>query len=291
MLIDGSKIAKEICLEVKHELQKPYPRRPCLAAVLTTKHPASQAYVARKVKMCHEVGIDSQVFHLEPSNTAELLQFIDKLNTSPSIDGILIQLPLAPNINLLEVLQRVDPDKDVDGFHPINAGKVLLQDPSAFYPCTPLGIKVLLERSNIDVVGRHVVIVGRSNIVGKPLATLFLQDAPGCNATVTVTHSKTKNLAEITRTADILVAAIGKPQYIKADMIKQGAIVIDVGINKIEDPSAKSGFRIVGDVDFEGVKAKCAAITPVPGGVGPMTIAMLIKNTQKSFLKRIAFHV
>jgi methylenetetrahydrofolate dehydrogenase (NADP+) / methenyltetrahydrofolate cyclohydrolase len=290
MLLDGHKIAHTIHEEIKNELNRPLSRRPCLACVLTTKHPSSATYVARKVKACHEVGIESQVFHLEPHSTKELLDFIDKLNSDPLVDGILIQLPLPPRIHLLEVLQRVDPLKDVDGFHPLNAGKVLLQDPTAFHPCTPLGIKILLERHEIDIAGKHVVILGRSNIVGKPLATLLMQDAPGCNATVTVAHSRSKNLKEIARSADVLIAAIGKPKKITADWVKEGAVVVDVGINKIEDPSTKSGFRIVGDVDYEEVKAKCFAITPVPGGVGPMTIAMLLKNTLKSYFQRVAPH-
>ncbi|MDB6081108.1 MAG: folD [Chlamydiia bacterium] len=292
MLIDSHTIAREIHEEVKKTIDslKYLPRKPCLAAVLATKHPASQTYVARKVKACHEVGIESKVFHIEPTSTKELLNFIDTLNNDPSIDGILIQLPLPPHIKLLDVLMHVDPSKDVDGFHPLNAGKVLLQDPSAFYPCTPLGIKVLLERKSIDVYGKHVVIIGRSNLVGKPLATILMQDAPGCNASVTVTHNKTRNLQEITKTADILVVAIGKPLYIGPDMIKDGAVVVDVGINKIEDASKKSGYRIVGDVDFDAVRKKCSAITPVPGGVGPMTIAMLLKNTLKSYLLHNNIH-
>jgi len=288
MLLDGQKIAQEIQNEIMHTLQENrYPRKPCLAAVLTTKHPASIAYVSRKVKACKEVGIESQVFHLEPADTQELLAFIDKLNGDPTIDGILIQLPLPPRIHLLDVLQHIDPTKDVDGFHPLNAGKVLLQDPSAFYPCTPLGIKVMLERYHIEVAGSHVVILGRSNIVGKPLATLLMQEGPGCNATVTVAHSRSRHLREITNSADILVVAIGKPKRIGPEMIREGCVVVDVGINKIEDPSSKTGYRIVGDVDFEAVRPKCSAITPVPGGVGPMTIAMLLSNTVRSFLTRV----
>lgn len=289
MLLDGKKVAQEIHEEVKNELlQLPInSRRPCLAAVLTTTHPASQAYVNRKIKACQEVGIESQVFHLTPSTTAELLQFIDVLNHDPAIDGILIQLPLPPKIKLLEVLNAIDPAKDVDGFHPLNAGKVLLQDPTAFYPCTPLGIKVLLEKSHIEVRGKHVVILGRSNIVGKPLATLLMQDAPGCNATVTVLHSHSHHLKEIARLADILVSAIGKPHYVGPEMVKEGAVVIDVGINRVDDQASKNGYKIVGDVDFEAVKSKCLAITPVPGGIGPMTIAMLLKNTLKSYLLKL----
>jgi len=287
MLLDGHTVAKKIYEELKETLQASrYSRAPCLAAVLTTKNPASQSYVNRKVKACKEVGIDSQVFHIDPSNTEELLHFIDTLNASPAIDGILIQLPLPPKVKLLDVLRRIDPTKDVDGFHPLNAGKVLLQDPTAFYPCTPLGIQALLMHYNIETSGRHVVILGRSNIVGKPLATLLMQEGPGANATVTVAHSRSKHLKAICQTADILVSAIGKPLHVGADLVPENCTVIDVGINKIEDPTSATGFRIVGDVDFHAVKSKCHAITPVPGGVGPMTIAMLLKNTVKSFLLR-----
>src|SRR5581483_1168866 len=188
MLLDGHKIAAKIQDAIRQTLEKGYERPPCLAAVLTTDHPASHSYVRRKVKACQEVGIHSKVIHIEPKGTRDLLSVIDSLNSDSTVDGILVQLPLAPRMHHLDVLERVDPEKDVDGFHPLNAGKVLLQDPSAFYPCTPLGIKVLLQSYGIDVASKHVVILGRSNIVGKPLATLFLQDAPGCNATVTVAH-------------------------------------------------------------------------------------------------------
>ncbi len=288
MLLDGHKIAQAIHAEIKDVLQKlaTHARKPCLACVLTTKHPASASYVQRKIKACHEVGIESQVFHLQPHCTKELLDFIDKLNLDPMVDGILIQLPLPPHIHLLEVLEKIDPLKDVDGFHPLNAGKVLLQDPTAFNPCTPLGIKVLLERYEIDITGKHVVILGRSNIVGKPLAALLMQDAPGCNATVTVAHSKSTYLKELTRTADILVAAMGRPKAVEADWVKEGAVVVDVGINRVEALASKSGYKVIGDVDFENVKNKCMAITPVPGGIGPMTIAMLLKNTLKSYYLR-----
>jgi methylenetetrahydrofolate dehydrogenase (NADP+) / methenyltetrahydrofolate cyclohydrolase len=287
MLLDGHKIATLIHDEIKEALGAPFPRKPCLAAVLTSQNPASLIYVGRKVKACEHVGIESQVFHLEPQDTKELIAFIQKLNLDPKIDGILIQLPLPRKINLLEVLESIDPTKDVDGFHPLNVGRVLLQDPNAFYPCTPLGIKVLLEKHDIKVEGQHVVIVGRSNIVGKPLAALLLHDAPGCNATVTVAHSHSKNLKEITLSADILVVAIGKPHFIGADMVREGAVVVDVGSSKIGSQGTKSGFRVVGDVAYDSVRHKCSAITPVPGGVGPMTIAMLLKNTLKSFLSHV----
>lgn len=282
-MLDGHAVAKEIHEDVQKEVAHLKGRKPCLACVLTTDNPASLSYVRRKVRACQEVGIHSKVIHFAPHHTQDLLQVIDDLNFSNEVDGILIQLPLPPRIDLLEVLRRVDPKKDVDGFHPMNVGKVLLQDPTAFVPCTPLGIKVLLQKYEIPVDGQHVVILGRSNIVGKPLATLFMQDAPGCNATVTIAHTRSKHIKEIARSADILITAIGKAHRIGPEYVKDGAVVVDVGINKIEDSSHKSGFRVVGDVDFEHVKDKCSAITPVPGGVGPMTIAMLLKNTLQSY--------
>jgi methylenetetrahydrofolate dehydrogenase (NADP+)/methenyltetrahydrofolate cyclohydrolase len=290
MLLDGTRVASEIYHQMKEALRKPFPRRPCLAAVLTTQNPASHAYVRRKVKACHEVGIESEVHHITPHSTEELLTFLDGLNSDPKIDGILIQLPLPSGINLIDVLSHIDPAKDVDGFHPLNVGRVLLGSPDAFYPCTPLGIKVLLEHYKIEVAGRHLVVVGRSNIVGKPLAAIFMQDKPGCNATVTVAHSKTRDLKEITLSADILVVAMGRPRKISADMVAQGAVIVDVGSNSISDPTTKSGTRVVGDVDFDAVRPKCSAITPVPGGVGPMTVAMLLQNTMKSFLDKFGRH-
>ena len=283
-ILDGKLVAKHIQEEIKQTLLYPYSRPPCLVAVLTTDHPSSLSYVQRKVQACNEVGITSCVLTVTPKDTQELLDVIDRLNHDSGVDGILVQLPLPLHINLMNVLERVDPKKDVDGFHPINVGKMLLGDPTAFYPCTPLGIKKLLEYYHIEVAKKHVVVVGRSNIVGKPLACMLMQNAPGCNATVTVAHRLTHNLKEICLQADILVAAVGMPHLIRADMVKEGVVVIDVGVNKIEDSKAKSGFRIVGDVDFAPVFAKASAVSPVPGGVGPMTIAMLLKNTLKSFM-------
>jgi methylenetetrahydrofolate dehydrogenase (NADP+)/methenyltetrahydrofolate cyclohydrolase len=285
MILDGKLIANRIHDALKAQILALTDRPPCLAAVLTSDHPASHTYVKRKVAACKEVGITSKVIQIAPQDTQDVLTLIDTLNNDPSIDAILIQLPLPPHIDLMKVLERVDPRKDVDGFHPINMGKALLADPNALYPCTPLGIKVLLQEYKIDILGKHVVIVGRSNIVGRPLAAILLQNTPGANATVTVAHRYTKNLDEITRSADVLVVAVGKPNLITASMVKEGAVVVDVGINRIDDPSTKSGFRIVGDVSFAEVAPKTSAITPVPGGVGPMTIAMLLSNTLKTHLR------
>ncbi len=279
MILDGKLIASQIHDELKIALQKHSKRPPCLVAVLTSDHPASQTYVKRKVAACKEVGITSKVIQIAPTTTEEVLSLIDSLNGDPEVDAILIQLPLPDGISLMHVLERIDPKKDVDGFHPVNIGKILLADPSAIYPCTPLGIKVLLQKYHIQVEQKHVVIVGRSNIVGRPLAALLLQNAPGANATVTVAHRFTTNLPEITRTADILVVAVGKPNLIRADMVKEGAVVVDVGINRISDSTTRSGYRIVGDVAYDEVAPLTQAITPVPGGVGPMTIAMLLSNT------------
>ena len=282
MQLNGLKIAEEIQNELKARVAT-LKRKPCLACVLTTSHPASKTYVARKVKACKDVGIESRVFEMNPESTEELVSFIDKLNLDPGVDGILIQLPLPSHIDQLVVLQKVDPKKDVDGFHPENIGKLVLQDPSGFIPCTPLGIQVLLERSAIEVQGKHVVIIGRSTIVGKPLANLLLQNKKNANASVTVVHSYSENIETITQSADILVCAIGRPKLVKAHWIKEGAVVIDVGINRLDTACSTTGKTISGDVDFQDVLPKCSAITPVPGGVGPMTIAMLLENTVKSY--------
>lgn len=277
-ILDGKKVASQIQHELKEKITKLGGRAPCLVAVLTTDHPASQTYVKRKVAACKEVGITSKVVQIAPTSTQELIDLVDRLNCDDSVDGILIQLPLPATIDVMPVLERVDPKKDVDGFHPLNMGKLLIGDPAAMAPCTPLGIKVLLQRCQIEVAKKHVVIVGRSNIVGKPLAALLVQNAPGANATVTLAHSATVNLPSITRSADILVAAVGKPNIIGADMVSSHAVVIDVGINRLADG------RIVGDVAYDEVAPKVQAITPVPGGVGPMTIAMLLSNLLKNTL-------
>lgn len=280
LLLDGKKLAHEIEQELKQKIaSKPQQRAPCLVAILTTDNPASHTYVSRKARACQQVGIISRVLKLQPQTTEELIALIHNLNHDSTVDGILVQLPLPRHIEQMRVLESVDPMKDVDGFHPVNVGRMLLGDERAFCPCTPLGIKVLLQRYSIDVSKKHVVIVGRSNIVGKPLACMLMQNAPGCNATVTVAHSHTPDLKQISLSADILVAACGRPNLITADMVQDGAVVIDVGINQVADASKSSGYSLVGDVDFPALSKKVSAITPVPGGVGPMTIAMLLQNT------------
>jgi len=253
---------------------------PGLAVILVGENPASQVYVRMKGKACEEAGMRSETIRL-PDTTpeAELLARIDKLNADPCVHGILVQLPLPKHINSSRVLHRILPHKDVDGFHPENVGKVASGDPTGFRPATPYGVQQLLVRSGIETKGAHAVIVGRSNIVGRPMAALLLQDGPGGNATVTVCHSRTRDLPSVTRLADILIVAMGKPRFVAADMIRPGAVVIDVGVNRVDDPAEKKGYRLVGDVDFEPAAKIASAITPVPGGVGPMTITMLLYNT------------
>lgn len=287
MIIDGKKIADEIQQEIKESIESIKTGSPCLAVIIVGKNPASLIYIERKTKACESVGIRSIKKELpETISEKELLAEIDLLNQDPSVDGILVQLPLPEQMNPHRITYHIHPDKDVDGFHPFNVGKMLIGEKDGFLPCTPLGIRVLLERSKIETQGKHIVVLGRSNIVGKPAAALLMQNTPSGNATVTIAHSYTRNLKEITLLADILVAAIGKPHFITADMVKEGAVVIDVGTNKVDDPSAKKGYRIVGDVDFANVAPKCSFITPVPGGVGPMTIAMLLQNTLLSYQRK-----
>src|SRR6059036_656142 len=253
---------------------------PGLAVVLVGDNPASQVYVRMKGKACEDAGLYHETIRL-PRDTSEteLLALVDRLNADPKIHGILVQLPLPTQIHTQRLLQRVAPCKDVDGFHPENVGKVFVGDPTGFRPATPYGVQQLLVRSDIDTTGRHAVIVGRSTIVGRPMAALLLQDGPGGNATVTVCHSRTRDIKAVTRQADILIVAIGKPEFVTGDMVKPDAVVIDVGVNRIDDPSLKKGYRLVGDVKFDEVKKVAGAITPVPGGVGPMTITMLLYNT------------
>lgn len=271
--IDGKAIAQEVRARVKTEVEKLGPnRRPGLAAVLVGENPASKIYVRNKRKGCEEVGIYSEEHPLpEETTEAEVLSLVERLNQDPKIHGILVQLPLPKRIDERNVLDAVIPEKDVDGFHYINVGKLVANE-KGFVPCTPLGIIEILLASGVEIAGAHAVVVGRSNIVGKPAALLLLHH----HATVTICHSKTKNLSEVCRQADILIAAIGKPQFVKKEMVKEGAVVIDVGINRLPDG------RIVGDVDFDPVQERAGAITPVPGGVGPMTIAMLLSNTLQS---------
>ncbi|MGD0056314.1 MAG: bifunctional methylenetetrahydrofolate dehydrogenase/methenyltetrahydrofolate cyclohydrolase FolD [Methanomassiliicoccales archaeon] len=288
-VIDGGKIADEIREELKKKIAelKSEGITPGLAVVLVGEDPASQVYVRMKGKACEELGIYSETIRL-PLEYEEgaLLKQIDDLNANPKIHGILVQLPLPDHINETKVLNRISPEKDVDGFHPVNVGKMLIGDPG-FLPCTPHGVQELLVRSGNSPEGKHVVVVGRSNIVGKPVAAILMQKKKGANATVTVCHSKTRDLPSVVRQGDIVIAAMGVPRFIKADMVKDGAVVIDVGVNRVDDASAKRGYRLVGDVDFEAVKEKTSAITPVPGGVGPMTIVMLMKNTVLSAEKAV----
>ena len=278
MLIDGKKIALEIQSEIKGQIDKIQGRKPGLAFILVGDHPASLSYIRGKRKACRDTGIHSSVIEL-PASIAErdVLLEIERLNQNPSIDGILVQLPLPSHISERRVTSAIDPQKDVDGFHPVNVGKMLLGEEDGFFPCTPRGICVLLQKYQISAAGKHVVIVGRSNIVGKPLAAMLMQKKAGCNATVTVAHSQSEGLKELVFSADIVVAAIGKALFIKQDMIRPGAVVIDVGINRM--PNGK----LVGDVDFEAVSKIASFMTPVPGGVGPMTIAMLMQNTLESY--------
>jgi methylenetetrahydrofolate dehydrogenase (NADP+) / methenyltetrahydrofolate cyclohydrolase len=254
--------------------------QPGLAAVLVGNNPASATYVRMKGKACEEAGLHHETIRLpQETSEAELLALIDRLNADPKIHGILVQLPLPKQIDTQRVLRRVTPAKDVDGFHPENVGKVSVGDPTGFRPATPYGVQQLLLRSGVDTTGRHAVIVGRSNIVGRPMAALLLQDGPGGNATVTVCHSRTREIKTVTRLADILIVAMGKPEFVTGEMIKPGAVVVDVGTNRVDDPTTKQGYRLVGDVKFAEAKLVAGAITPVPGGVGPMTITMLLYNT------------
>lgn len=286
MIIDGKKIAGEIRAELKGTISSLDGRPPCLAVLLVGEDPASKIYVGSKTRACEEVGIRSIKEKLSASITEnELLRKIEALNQDPGVDGILVQLPLPKHIDPIKVTKWIDPNKDVDGFHPVNIGKLLIGEEDGFVPCTPLGIKVLLDRTGIDIEGMHAVIIGRSNIVGKPMAALLMKNRPKHNATISIVHRYTKNPEHFFKSADLLIAATGRPEFIKGDMIKEGAVIIDVGINRKEDKSASKGYRVVGDVDFESVKDKCSYITPVPGGVGPMTIAMLLSNTLKSFMR------
>lgn len=280
-IIDGKQIAADIREELKAEVDRLKGQGivPGLGVVLVGADPASQSYVSAKEKACEAIGIHSDDNRLPAETTQEeLLALVERMNKDPRINGILVQLPLPKHIDESAVLLAIDPDKDVDGFHPMNVGKMMIGE-DTFLPCTPHGVVQMLMRSGVETAGAHVVVVGRSNIVGKPVANMLLQKKKGANATVTLCHTRTKDLGHHTRQADIVIAASGFPNTITADMVKAGAVVIDVGVNRIEDPTRKQGFRLVGDVDFEAVKEKAAMITPVPGGVGPMTITMLLYNT------------
>jgi methylenetetrahydrofolate dehydrogenase (NADP+)/methenyltetrahydrofolate cyclohydrolase len=283
-IIDGKAIAEEMRRELSEEVAELSKKGivPGLGVILVGADPASISYVTAKERACEKIGIYSEDHRL-PADTSEadLLKMVEKMNKDPKINGILVQLPLPKHIDEDKVLMAIDPSKDVDGFHPYSVGRMMLGH-DTFLPCTPHGVVQLLIRSGVEVKGAHAVIVGRSNIVGKPLANLLLQKAEGRNATVTVCHSATKNMAELVRQGDIVIAAIGRPEMITADMIKEGAVVIDVGVNRVDDASKKKGYRLVGDVAYDEVAEKASMITPVPGGVGPMTITMLLYNTVQS---------
>jgi len=283
-IIDGKQIASDIRTELKAKVEKLKAKNivPGLGVILVGADAASISYVTAKEKACADIGIYSDDNRL-PAETSEkdLLSLIAQMNKDPKINGILVQLPLPKHINEQKVLLAIDPAKDVDGFHPVSVGKMVTGQ-KAFLPCTPNGVIQLLIRNGIKLEGAEVVIVGRSNIVGKPLAIMLMQKSPTGNATVTICHTRTKDIAAHTKRADIVIAAAGKPNTITADMVKEGAVVIDVGINRVEDATKKRGYRLIGDVDFQGVKEKAGFITPVPGGVGPMTITMLLYNTVES---------
>jgi methylenetetrahydrofolate dehydrogenase (NADP+)/methenyltetrahydrofolate cyclohydrolase len=288
-VILGKDVSAEIYAELRKKIEdlKSKGVTPGLAVVLVGDDPASQVYVRKKGEMCEELGMKSLTVRMPADTTQEqLMAKVDELNKDPSIHGFLVQLPLPSHLDEEMVINAIDPDKDVDCFHPRNVGRVLIGDP-IFLPATPAGVQQMLVRSGIETAGKHVVIIGRSNIVGKPLAAMLVQRGAGADMTVTIAHSRTKDLPSITRQADILIVAIGKPRFVTADMVKEGAVVIDVGTNRIDDPTHPKGSRLVGDVDYDSVKDKTSAITPVPGGVGPMTICMLMANAVKAAEKAL----
>ena len=284
-IIDGVAVADKVLQECAAQIAdlKSRGHTPGLAVVLVGDNPASRSYVRAKDRMCQKIGMHSVKLELAAETTqAKLLAVVDQLNHDPAVHGILVQSPPPKQIDEAAVVLAIDPAKDVDGFHPVNVGKLAIGDPSGFVPCTPLGCQRLLLETGIDTAGANVVMLGRSLLVGKPFALLMLGKGKGGDATVTVAHSRSRDLRGILRSADILVVAIGRANFVTAEDVREGAVVLDVGINQVEDPAAKRGYRLVGDVDFAGVAPKCAAITPVPGGVGPMTIAMLMSNTIKA---------
>lgn len=285
ILLDGKKTSIDIKAEIRKEVDELVSRgvkKPHLAAILVGSNGASETYVGAKVKACEQVGFDSTLVRFnEDISELDLLNEINKINNNQNIDGLIVQLPLPNHIDELKVTQAINVEKDVDGFHPTNIGRMALNLPT-YLPATPAGIMELLSRYNIKTSGKHCVVVGRSHIVGSPMSILMARNNTPGNSTVTLTHSRTKNLKEITRTADILIVALGKAQFINSEMIKDGACIIDVGINRVKSEKTKSGWKLLGDVDFDSVANMCSSITPVPGGVGPMTIAMLLKNTLKS---------
>lgn len=287
-LIDGKAIASQIHKETADQVEKLTSRgiHPGLVFVRVGEDPASRAYVGMKEKMAEELGISSRTLVLDSSTSQQqLLDLIDGLNQDSSVHGILVQAPLPSHIDERVVFSMVSPGKDVDGFHPVNVGRLMLGDGECFRPCTPAGVHELLKRSHVPLDGANVVILGRGNIVGKPMASILMQKAPDANATVTVLHSRSRDITSHCLRADIIIAAIGSPHFLKADMVKSGAVIVDVGVNRIEDPSSKRGYRLVGDVDFHHIQPIAGRITPNPGGVGPMTIAMLMHNTAKAALQ------
>ncbi len=287
--MDGAAVAKKIRAEVAAEVAELKKKgiTPGLAVVLVGDDPASAVYVAAKGRACEEVGIHSVTIRLPADTTQDaLLRQVDALNSDRAIDGILVQMPMPKHIDSAAVIMRIDPGKDVDGFHPVNVGKMLMGSTDGFIPCTPAGVQRLLVDCGVETAGKHAVVIGRSNIVGKPMAALLVQNGPGGNCTVTVCHSKTKDLAAHTRLADIIVVAAGHANTLTGDMVKSGAVVVDVGMNRMADDSRKSGSRLVGDVDYDAVREVAGKITPVPGGVGPMTIAMLLVNTVNAARRR-----
>ncbi len=282
-IIDGKKVSEDIRGEIKDEISK-LGVSPTLVVVLVGEDPASQVYVRMKGKGCVDVGIKSVEHKLsETTSQEELLKLINELNSDKEVNGILVQLPLPSAIDEKVILNAIDPHKDVDGFHPVNVGKMVVGEEDGFMPCTPFGCQELIARTVPDLKGKHLVVVGRSNIVGKPIANMMIQKNARANCTVTVCHTGTKDMSYHTKQADILVVAAGRPNTVTGDMVKDGAVVIDVGVNRIDAPERESGTRLVGDVDFEGVSKVASAITPVPGGVGPMTITMLLQNTLKAY--------
>lgn len=286
IILDGKKLSESIKINVKEEIAQLYQKtkhRPKLCVVLVGDNTASQTYVGSKENACKNVGIESETFRYSTMNQLELESLIMKLNKDKSVNGILVQLPLPKNLDEEKIIDMLDPMKDVDGFHPFNTGKLWINCKPHFFPCTPWGIYTIIKEYKINLSGKQVVIIGRSNIVGKPMAGILSQKIPFADATVTICNSKTENLDSFLQRADLIVAAIGKPEYIKAGMVKKGVVIIDVGINRVEDKTCAKGYRIVGDVNFNDVLEKASYITPVPGGVGPMTIAVLLQNTIKAF--------
>ena len=294
ILIDGKAVAERINEQTREKVTRLHEHgiTPGLAVILVGSNPASMAYVRNKDRVSQQLGFFSRKIELpEETSQLDLLKIVESLNADEAIHGILVQSPPPPHIKEQEIVLAIDPAKDVDGFHPMNVGKLAMGDPTALVPCTPLGCQRLLSASGIETAGAHVVIIGRSMLVGKPLGLLLLRKGTGGDATVTIAHSRSRNLAEITRTADILVAAIGKTEFVRAEHVKDGAVVIDVGINRVEDSTKPKGFRIAGDVAFDEVAPKTTAITPVPGGVGPMTVAMLMANTVTACQIQTAYFV